>query len=880
MNRLTDSSIVRSVQLYLMGVALATPLCADAPAGRVSEGLLVLYDFASTEGDVVAERSGVGEPLDLEIEDLETVQRSPGRLGVLGSAIVKSPGRADKIANTVRITEEITLETWFRADEAGSKAPATLMAIAPKSDQLDFVLSQQGDRFDMRFRTTRTGTTGLPAMRFEAEGADGALTHLVYTRDRTGRARVFVNGRKVTETTETGSMAGWERFPFVLANELDGKSPWRGELYLVAVYARDLLAEEVAQNFEAGHDYRAAELSSLEDPEGGLFEAKVAPLFARKCLQCHDAAVKSGGLDLSQEQSLLAGGVNGSVLTPGDAANSRLIELIETEKMPLGRPPLLKSEKAMLRKWVDSGAAWTLAKIDPAVHAKREKKSETWVQRLTVPEYVETVRSSLGVDVSEEAAEILPPDNSADGFKNTAYNLTVDLGHVEAYARLARAIVDRMDVGAFARKHSSSRSLAEADLERLISSMAGEILRSPVEEDELSLFKGLAASVVSAGGNFEEVVGYVLESMLQSPRFLYRVENQRGDGQAWPAGEHELASRMSYILWGAPPDRELKAAAAAGSLHDPAVFDEQIRRMLADERTVERSEQFLSEWLDLERLENLQPNREKFPEWDPEVAADMRAETLAYFRDVVWEQKRPLTDLLNAQLTYATPRLAKHYGLQPKGEGLQRYDLSSTPSRGGLLTQGSVLTIGGDEASMVTRGLFVLEELLFGEVGSPPPGLDTTPPPTSPGRSNRAISTERVESAACGGCHAKFEPLAFGLERFDGLGAYRETDRHGNALREDGEVLIPGEAKATPYNTAAQMMDLLAESERVEMSLTRKAAQFALGRPLIGEDEPELAAIHKRARRQGFTYASLIAAIVKSDLVRRTRTEALPLIGR
>gem|GEM_PF-4924628 len=144
--------------------------------------------------------------------------------------------------------------------------------------------------------------------------------------------------------------------------------------------------------------------------------------------------------------------------------------------------------------------------------------------------------------------------------------------------------------------------------------------------------------------------------------------------------------------------------------------------------------------------DSLQPNKEKFPQWDPAIAADMREETLRFFRDLLWERERPLTDLLNAQFTYATPRLAKHYGLEPKDEGFARYDLSSIPSRGGLLTQGGVLTIGGDEAAMVTRGLFALEELLLGKVGNPPPGLDTTPPPSMPGRSHRAISEERVNA--------------------------------------------------------------------------------------------------------------------------------------
>ena len=174
---------------------------------------------------------------------------------------------------------------------------------------------------------------------------------------------------------------------------------------------------------------------------------------------------------------------------------------------------------------------------------------------------------------------------------------------------------------------------------------------------------------------------------------------------------------------------------------DRSELQRQVTRMLKDPRAVNRSLQFITEWLNLNRLTSLRPNAERFPDWNAGLAEDMRSETLAYFEDIVWKQRRPLADLLNAQFTYATPQLARHYGLTPKGSesDLVRYDLSATQARGGLLTQGSVLTIGGDDASMVTRGLFVLHDLLRGVVKDPPPGLDTTPVPSEPGLSQRVI---------------------------------------------------------------------------------------------------------------------------------------------
>jgi hypothetical protein len=208
-----------------------------------------------------------------------------------------------------------------------------------------------------------------------------------------------------------------------------------------------------------------------------------------------------------------------------------------------------------------------------------------------------------------------------------------------------------------------------------------------------------------------------------------------------------------------------------------------------------------------------------------------------------------------------------------QGDGPVQYNLADVPERGGLLTQGSLLSIGGDDASTVTRGLFVLFDFLYGEVGSPPACVDTTPVPPAPGQSRRAVAESRLANPACGGCHAKFEPFAFGLEKFDGIGAFHETDEHGNTLREDGEILIPGRSQPAAYRSTSELMDLLAASDRVKLCLTRKVAQFALGRPLTAADAPVLDTIHAEAQANGGTYEALITAIVLSDLVRTTRTD-------
>ncbi|MEM7232381.1 MAG: DUF1585 domain-containing protein, partial [Planctomycetota bacterium] len=168
---------------------------------------------------------------------------------------------------------------------------------------------------------------------------------------------------------------------------------------------------------------------------------------------------------------------------------------------------------------------------------------------------------------------------------------------------------------------------------------------------------------------------------------------------------------------------------------------------------------------------------------------------------------------------------------------------------------------------------WVLHELLRGVVKDPPPCVDTTPVPTKPGLTQRAIAEARIQDKTCGGCHARFEPLAFGLEKFDGIGAWHENDEHGNALRDDGEILIPGSAKKVAYRTSSELMGLLSKSSRVAESFTWKMTQFALGRPLVAEDARDVATIHAAATKNGGTYQATIRAIVTSELVRTIRTE-------
>lgn len=859
--------------IALLSTALLVPsVYAQEPAKGVSRGLLVLYDFAEGGGQTIHDRSGVGTPLDLAIEQGSGLTWSNGSLVIQSPALMISPRPAGKIIDAVKQSNAMSLEVWLRPASAGQTGPARIVSLSADTGQRNFTLGQDKDFYDVRLRATGSDQNGLPSTSTPPKSLQTSLTHVVSTRDAGGKATVFINGQQVASKIVGGSFSNWDaKYRLSLANEVTKDRPWLGELHFVAIYDRALSPQEVQQNFSAGAASRSKN-TAKKMVEVAAFETQVAPLFAKHCLECHDSAIKKGGLDLSRKALALAGGESGKVILPGKSADSLLWESVASGDMPKDRAALSDNEKMALKNWIDAGAVWPTEVIDPVLYVHGNHPGEIWLQRLTLPEYIETVRAAVGVDIAKEARELLPPDLRADGFSNTAYNLNIDLKHIEAYSKLAEITVDRMDVLKFAARFSKSRSLSTDDTMRdHVAAMGKWLFRGPLDDREITSYSGIATTVSSAGGDFELAMRYLIEAMLQSPRFIYRMEHQQGTSS--PVAQYELATRISYILWGGPPDAELMRAADQGELADRKNIEAQVQRMLKASRTITRSAQFASEWLDLERLKNMRPDPRKFPSWNAQLAADMQQETLAYFREVVWTQNRPMAELLNSRFTYATPRLAEHYGLKPSGKDLSRYDLSAVSGRGGLLTQGSLLTIGGDDASMVSRGLFVLHDLLRGTINAPPPCVNTTPPPTKAGLTQRGIAEQRIADVKCGVCHARFEPLAFGLERFDGIGAFHEKDDHGNELRDDGEILFPGEAKPVKYKSSAELMDLLAQSERVQESLTWKVTQFALGRPLVAADAATIASIHKTAQERGGTYRNLITAIVMSDLVQNSRGE-------
>ena len=848
--------------LSLCVLLAATVETSFAQSTSRPPGPVVAYAFEAS-GSHVLDVSNAGAPINLTLSEAAGIRRGDSSIHLTGRGGIVSREPARKLTRAMKRSRELTIEVWLRPGDLKQSGPARILTLSSDTSNRSFTLGQDGDRFDVRLRTTTTNANGLPSLSSPPRSVSKAEVHVVFTRDRNGKTRLSVNGSPVANGQAKGTFANWsDKDRLAIGDEVSGGRPWKGSIKRIAIYSRAFTDREVRESFKAGPDANPVSMPTPESLADAHFERRIAPILAKRCLECHDLSSAKGGLVLDRKEPAMADAV-----TPGDPQSSSLWLSVENDEMPHNRAPLSAEEKLFLKNWIKDGAAWSLDWIDPADYVHEVGSSEGYVRRLTVDEYIRSVQVAVDLDIRDEAKQRLPAELRADGFSNTAYNLTVDLDHIEAYHELAKLIVDRLDVRAFAKRFWGKQRLTDKDMRGLIQKMGAWILRGPLDESEVDLFRGISTTVAASGGDYEQAVKATIQAMLQAPRFVYRIEQQASEDATNDANDYELASRISYIVWGSPPDRKLMDAASEGRLTDPDEVRKQVGRMLKDERAVARSRDFIAQWLNLGHVDSLRPSPKRFPNWNSDLAGDMRQETLAFFEHVVWKEKRPLSDLLDAQVTFCSPALAKHYGLSGSADSGNRYDLSAVDERGGLLTQGSVLTIGGDDASTVTRGLFVLKQLLRGVVNDPPPCVDTTPVPSSPGSSARMIAEARIKNESCGGCHARFEPLAFGLSKFDGLGAFDHSDEHGNRLRDDGEVLVPGTVEPKSFGNSSELMKMLAQSDRVRESLVWKLTQYAIGRPPTAEDAPVVREIHRRSQETGATYQTILTEIVASRLV-------------
>ncbi|MEM7608111.1 MAG: DUF1592 domain-containing protein, partial [Myxococcota bacterium] len=451
------------------------------------------------------------------------------------------------------------------------------------------------------------------------------------------------------------------------------------------------------------------------------------------------------------------------------------------------------------------------------------------VRRLNAAEYDRTVQALFDLDESVRSSGDFPiDDESAQGFLNNADVLSTGALHVEKYASAAQDLADaHVDTDAFRARYTCTEF---ACLRSFVEDFGLHAWRRPLVADEIARIENIAR--MAEGGAFVEGQKLAVRAMLLSPNFIFISEPHTGGDRA--LNDYEVASRLSYFLWGGPPDDTLYAAAEAGELLQRDALRREISRMIDDARFAGFFDGFVHRWLTTQHLPLHVVDAESFPQWDEDLYESMTQEVELLVAAIIRDEL-PIETLLTADFTFLNGRLSEHYGIgDVDGEEFVRVDLTGTP-RGGLLTTGAFLSVTSHPrfTSPVTRGKFVLDRLLC----DPPPAApaDVTPE-THPeeGQSRREALEEHRTNPECAGCHSRMDPPGFALENFDAIGQWRETE-DGTP---DGHVVDASAilSSGVPIDGARSLGAALSEDTRFEGCITENLLSYAIGRSLSGAD--------------------------------------------
>jgi hypothetical protein len=415
------------------------------------------------------------------------------------------------------------------------------------------------------------------------------------------------------------------------------------------------------------------------------------------------------------------------------------------------------------------------------------------------------------------------------------------------------------------RPTGQDKELEEKCAREILSALMRRAYRRPIaktEVDEPMAFYREGR----AGGDFDAGIARALSAVLINPDFLFRVESDPkkvASNGVYRINDLELASRLSFFLWSSIPDDELLDAAIRGKLSQPGELEKQARRMLVDRRSFNLATNFAGQWLRLRNVEAITPNAALFRDFDDNLRQAFRQETELFF-DSVLREDRSVLNLIRSDYTFLNERLAKHYGIpNVYGNRFRRVTLAPESRRGGLLRQGSLLSVTSyaTRTSPVLRGVFVLKNVF----GAPPP----PPPPNVPAldESNVAANLPMRErlaahrnNAVCASCHRTIDPVGFALENFNAIGQWRDAEVDGHSVDPSGALPGVGEFRGIDGLEDA----LLSRPDLLAVTVTENLLTFALGRGVEYYDAPAVRKIIHDSEKDGYRLSSLVLGIVKS----------------
>jgi hypothetical protein len=635
---------------------------------------------------------------------------------------------------------------------------------------------------------------------------------------------------------------------------------------------------------------------SLATDESDFAKSVYPILYATQCERCHtDNGVASDTRLLFPEE-----GADESRLEAFGLSLIDLVDRDDPEQSVLLRKPTKRvkhtggqrikpgsDEEKTLRGWVEYLARLSedqvrLARAKIAEAEERGLEPPT-VRRLTHSQYNHTVRDLLG-DQSQPASGF-PKEDFINGFKNQLEGQGISPLQAEAYGkaaeRLAQAAFRGGDPHGLIPRQPESPTDAEA-AGAFVQSFGLRAFRRPLSGDEIERYSDLLLAEAARTNEFRSGAALVVEAMLQSPHFLFRVE--RGGGGK--NHDYEVASRLSYFLWDTMPNDEMLRAAGAGELATAGQVEAMARKMLEDPQARSSLDEFLAQWLRFDRVLEATRDRRRFRAFNPEVAAAMVEETRRLFHHLVWNDQN-FMEFFTADYTFVSSELASLYGLPAPAEDFGKVDYPADSGRAGVLGHGSFLvgTSKPAETSPTARGLFVRNQFLGQEIPPPPAGVDTNLPAITEDdpRTNRQRLEIHLNSESCAGCHRLIDPIGLGFERYNAIGSYQEKmsfqfgrrrdDDDDSSRREprtkelelDTTGYIQG-VEDSSFSTPRELGELLASSKTCQKAVVKQLFRYAFGRHETANDQAVIEGLYEKFRDSGFRFRELIVALVTSDL--------------
>jgi hypothetical protein len=460
------------------------------------------------------------------------------------------------------------------------------------------------------------------------------------------------------------------------------------------------------------------------------------------------------------------------------------------------------------------------------------------LHRLNNAEYNNTVRDLFGTSL--RPADSFVADDRGAGFDNMADVLSLSATHLDMYATAARDLVEAALADGTQRGKlvpCNVESQGATCVRTALAAFMPRAWRRPVSDAEVDRFLAPANLAMERGESAEAGLSLSLRALLISSNFLFRVELDPSPTDLTPHAltNYELASRLSYFIWSSMPDTELFAAAEAGTLGDQAVLTAEVARMLQDPKAEALLQNFAGQWLGLRAIDVAEPDPQTFPGFDTELRSAMRKESESLFQEVI-ETGAPLKTLLLADFTYVNDRLARHYGLPAPGSSdLVRVSLAGNSERRGLLSHAGYLTVTSHPryTSPVNRGKWVMDALMCQAIPPPPPDVNTATfgEEVDAGASLRERLEAHRADPTCAGCHSLMDPIGFGLENFDAIGAYRTNEDNGALIDASGQL-----PDGRMFSGAIELVSLLAGDPNFGRCVSQQLFTYALGRPPLLTD--------------------------------------------